>query len=371
MIEAIPRVFERRVRGKIQFFRNGFPERGNETMKAVVFHEPLKITTEEVPVPKIGDADILVRVRACGICGSDLHMYRLGIYADYLCRSSEGGLIPGHEFSGEVAEVGRDVEGIAVGDRVMAITFGGMAEYVPVRPALLGFNVYKVPEEVGWVEAATTEPLANSLHATQLGRLVDGQTAMIFGAGIIGLGIIQSIRVAGLKLNKVIVVDVSDRRLAIAKDLGADEVINAARENVCERAGELTGEVPVLILQGAVQTPAVDVVYDCVGYIRERPEPPVLQQALQIARENGRVVVHGVFEAPITLELMPMVNKHIQVLGSYGFVPDDAVKALELMRDKRVDRRRLVSHEYPIEEAAEAFAVQCQVENSVKVVLKA
>jgi (R,R)-butanediol dehydrogenase/meso-butanediol dehydrogenase/diacetyl reductase len=219
------------------------------------------------------------------------------------------------------------------------------------------------------VEAATTEPLANSLHATQLGSPVNGQNAMIFGAGIIGLGIVQSIDVMGLNLNKVIVVDVSDRRLAMAKDLGATHVIHAAKEDAFQRAMDLTGQVPVTIIQGAVQTPAIDVIYDCVGYIKERPEAPVIQQALMIAREYGKVVVHGVFEEPLTLELMPMVLKHVQVLGSYGFVPDDVIKALELMRDKEVDRMKLVSHEYPIEEAGEAFAVQCQVENSVKVVV--
>ncbi len=338
-------------------------------MKAAIFHEPMKVTMEEVPVPKIGDADILVRVHACGICGSDLHMYRLGIFSEMLCRSSEGGLIPGHEFAGVVAEVGKDVEGISVGDRVMALTFGGMAEYVPITPALLGFNVYKVPEEVNWVEAATTEPLANSLHATQLGSLADGQNAMIFGAGIIGLGVIQSIKVMGFDLNKVIMVDVSDKRLAMAKDLGVTDVINAAKEDVYQRAMELTGEVPITIIQGAATSPAVDVIYDCVGYIQERPETPVIQQALMIAREYGKVVVHGVFEAPVTLELMPMVLKHVQVLGSYGFVPDDAIKALELMRDRQVDRMKLVSHEYPIEEAGQAFDIMCQVDNSVKVVV--
>jgi threonine dehydrogenase-like Zn-dependent dehydrogenase len=353
----------------MEFIPRTFSGEGNETMKAAIYHEPRKITTEDVPVPKIGDGDILVRVRACGICGSDLHMYRLGVFSEVLCRSSEGGMIPGHEFSGEVAEVGKDVEGIAVGDRVTAITFGGMAEYVPITPALLGFNVYKVPEKVNWVEAATTEPLANSLHATQLGRPEDGQNAMIFGAGIIGLGIIQSIQAMGVDLNKVIMVDVSDRRLAVAKDLGVDDVINAAREDVYQRAMDLTGEAPVTVLMGALNSPAIDVVYDCVGYIQERPETPVIQQALMIAREYGRVVCHGVFEAPVTLELMSMVCKHLQVVGSYGFVPDDAVKALELMRDRAVDRMKLVSHEYPIEEAGEAFAVQCQVDNSVKVVV--
>ena len=172
-----------------------------------------------------------------------------------------------------------------------------------------------------------------------------------------------------MDLNKVIMVDVSDKRLAVAKDLGATDVVNAAKEDVYQRALELTGEVPVTIIQGAVTTPAIDVIYDCVGYIQERPEAPVIQQALMIAREYGKVVVHGVFEAPLTLELMPMVLKHVQVLGSYGFLPDDVVKALELMRDKKVDRMKLVSHEYPIEEAGQAFDIMCQVDNSVKVVV--
>jgi len=339
-------------------------------MKAAIYHEPMKITTEEVPVPKIGDSDILVKVHACGICGSDLHMYRLGIFAEALCRSSEGGMIPGHEFGGEVVEVGKAVEGIEVGDRVTALTFGGMAEFVPVTPALLGLNVYKIPPEVNWVEAATTEPLGNSLHATQLGNLSDGQNVMIFGAGIIGLGIIQIINVLGFDLNKVIMVDVSEKRLEMAKELGVDDVINAGREDVYQRAIDLTGEVPVTILQGMMTSPAVDVIYDCVGYIQERPEPPVIQQALMIAREYGKVVVHGAFEAPVTVELMPMVAKHVQVFGSYGFVPDDAIKALELMRDKKVDRMKLISHEFPIEQAKEAFDIQCQVDNSVKVVIK-
>jgi 2-desacetyl-2-hydroxyethyl bacteriochlorophyllide A dehydrogenase len=340
-------------------------------MKAAIFHEPMKITTEDVPMPKIGDMDILVKVHACGICGSDLHMYRLGVFAEGLCRPSEGGMIPGHEFSGEVVEIGKDVSGLSIGDRVSALTFGGMAEYVPVSPAFLGINVYKIPDGVSWVEAATTEPLANSLHAAKLGSPEDGQNVVIFGAGIIGLGIVQSLKVTGVKLNKMIMVDVSDKRLQMAKELGADDVINAAREDVYQRCIDLTGEVPVTILAGAMTSPNVHVVYDCVGYIKERPEPPVLQQAMLIAKEHGKVVVHGAFEAPVTLEMMPLVAKHVQILGSYGFViQEDGIKALELMRDKKVDRMKIVTHVFPIEKAKEAFDIQCQVDNSIKVVVK-
>ena len=165
-------------------------------------------------------------------------------------------------------------------------------------------------------------------------------------------------------------VDVSDKRLELAKELGVDDVINASKEDVYQRCIDITGEVPVTILGGAMTSPNVDIVYDCVGYIQERPEPPVLQTALMIAKEHGKIVVHGAFEAPVTLEMMPMVAKHIQVLGSYGFdIMKDGDKALELMRDKKVDRMKIVSHEFPIEQAKEAFDIQSQVDNSVKVVV--
>ena len=340
-------------------------------MKAAIYHEPMKITTEEVPVPKVGDMDILVKVHSCWICGSDLHMYRLGLFTEGLCRNSECGMIPGHEYSGEVVEVGKSVTGIAVGDRVATLSIGGgMAEYALVGPAYPGLTVWKVPDEVGWVEAATTEPLANSLHATLLPNPKDGQNLMVFGAGIIGLGIIQCIKALNIKPNKLIMVDVSDKRLGVAKQLGADDVINAKTEDVYQRALALTGEVPVTILAGMMTTPAVDIVYDCVGYIQERPEPPVIQQALMVAREYGKVVVHGVFEAPVSLQLLPMVFKHIQVLGSYGFIiSEDGDKALELMRTKKVDRSKVISHEFPIDQAKEAFDMQCQVDKSVKVMI--
>ena len=113
-------------------------------MKAAIYHAPLDITTEAVEKPSIGSADILIKVRSCGICGSDLHMYKLGLFTEMLCLPSEVGMIPGHEFSGDIVEVGDQVEGLEVGDRVVAYTFGGMAEFVPVRPAFSGLNVYRI-----------------------------------------------------------------------------------------------------------------------------------------------------------------------------------------------------------------------------------
>jgi threonine dehydrogenase-like Zn-dependent dehydrogenase len=338
-------------------------------MKAAVFYGPLDVKTEEVEKPGINDNEILVNVKACGICGSDLHMYKLDLFTDMLCRQLEKGGIPGHEFSGDVVEVGNQVQGIEIGDRVASFYFGGMAEYIPVT-VFQGFNVFKLPPEVSYEEAATLEPLANSLHATLKANPAKGENAVIFGAGIIGLGVVQCLKALEVGLNKIVVVDVSDYRLEVARRLGADEIINASAVDPYEKVMELVGSAP-LMFQPTESTPAVDIIYDCVGYIKERPEPPVIQQALNMVRDfTGRIVVHGIFEEIVSLDLLPMVAKQVDVLGSYGFIPSEAEQALELIRSKKVDRQGLISHEFSLDQAKEGFEAQCNIEESIKVLIK-
>jgi 2-desacetyl-2-hydroxyethyl bacteriochlorophyllide A dehydrogenase len=338
-------------------------------MKAAIFHSPKKVTTEQVAVPGIKSEDILIKVKSCCICGSDLHMYKLGLFSDVICRQSEAGLIPGHEFSGDIVEVGDDVEGLSVGDRVVAYTNGGLAEYVPVSPARPGIIVHKIPDEIGYKEAATLEPLANSMHAALKGKPAKGENAMVFGAGIIGLGVVQVLRALDIGLNKIIAVGVSDKRLEMARHLGADAVINVAKEDIMSRAMEIAGTEEYFLFPGA-PLPLVDIVYDCVGYIQDRPEPPVLEQAIWLARpEVGRIVAHGIFEAPLTLEFSLLVGKEVQIIGSYGARANDTVKSIELMRSKKVDRNILISHEFDLDHAAEAFETQCMVEDSIKVLV--
>jgi len=335
-------------------------------MKATIYHSPLKITTEDVDKPTIGPEGILIRVRACGICGSDLHMYKLGLFVPQLCRQSSGGLIPGHEFSGDIVEVGDQVRNLAVGDRVVAYAMGGMAEYVPVSPALAGGNVYKIPDSVSYQTAATLEPLANSVHAVMKGTPGEGETAIVFGAGIIGLGVIQCLKALDLGIKGVIAVDVSDKRLEMARTLGADDTINASTESVHEKTLELAGSIPL----GAMGIPAVDIAYDCVGLIKDRPEPPVLQQAINVVRPGtGRIVVHGVFETPVTLELSLFVGKQIRIIGSFGATPEGTLKSLELLETQVIDRDIIISHAFPIDQAKEAFDTQAGVETSVKVLI--
>lgn len=338
-------------------------------MKAAIFHEPRNITTEEVEKPSVAPNGILIKVKSCCICGSDLHMYKLGLFTDVITRVSEGGRIPGHEFSGDIVEVGSEVTDLAIGDRVAAYANGGMAEYVPITPALPGRNVYKIPDEISYKEAATLEPMANSIHASLKGNPAKGENAVVFGVGIIGLGVIQALKALDFGLNKIVACDVSDKRLEMAKKVGADEVINVSREELFTRLMEMldTEESP---LAPGIPFPIVDIVYDCVGYIQDRPEPPVIEQAIMVARPwTGRIVAHGIFEAPLTLDFSILVGKQLQIIGSYGGWPEDSIKGIELMQAKKVDRESLISHEFSLDQAKEAFEISCTVEDSIKVII--
>jgi threonine dehydrogenase-like Zn-dependent dehydrogenase len=319
--------------------------------------------------PKIQDNEILIKVKACGICGSDLHLYKLNMFSPVLLRPLAEGGIPGHEYSGEVVEVGSKVRGIKEGDRVVGFSNGGMAEYIPVT-----FNedarVFQIPSGVSYEEAATLEPLSNSYHAMMKGNPSKGENVVIFGAGAIGLGIIQCIRALEFDINKLIVIDLSDYRLNAAKELGADEIINAKNNNPILKIMELVESIPLSLIN-SLKMPKVDVIYDCVGYMKQNKGPIVLQQAIDMASENtGRIIVHGLFEDTVSLNLTLMIAKQISILGSFAFTREEIKKSLELLQMKKVDRTKIITHEFPLDKAKEAFETQCNTDESIKVLLK-
>ncbi|MFO7964440.1 MAG: zinc-binding dehydrogenase [Desulfobacterales bacterium] len=339
-------------------------------MKAACYHGLRDITCEDIEKPAIIEpTDIIVKVEACGICGSDLHSYKLGLFPE-ISMDTPKGRVPGHEFGGTVVETGNRVEGIETGDRVTCIAMGAMAEYVRVSNAFPDLTVYKLPDEVDFEEAATVEPLATSLHAARKAEPAEGQTAVVFGAGIIGLGIIQCLKAMDIRLEHIIAVDVSDRRLEIARKLGATHCVNALREDPYEKAVALTGTIPFSLMPDAGSFPAVDIVYDAVGYIVERSGVPVFQQALHIAREGGSVVVVGVFEQNVTLDLSDLVTKQVNVFGSFAYTPDEVKQCIEWIKAKKVDRKMLISHIMTVDRCKDAFDTQADFDGSVKVLIK-
>lgn len=291
-------------------------------------------------------------------------MYKLNMFSVALLRKLEVGGIPGHEFSGEIAEIGREVKGIKEGDRVVAFTSGGMAEYVLVQ------SVVKIPPGVSFEEASMLEPLSSAYHAMMKGNPCKGENVVIFGAGTIGLGVIQCLRALDIPINKLIAIDLSDFRLAAAKQLGADEIINARKTNPRIRIKRLVNSLP-LPQMPIIDMPKVDVVYDCVGYVKDHKGPLVIQQAIDMASVNsGRIVIHGLFEDIVSLNLMEVVTKQISILGSYGASLGGIQKCLELIQAKKIDLSKIITHQFPLDKAKEAFETQCNIEESIKVLIK-
>jgi 2-desacetyl-2-hydroxyethyl bacteriochlorophyllide A dehydrogenase len=328
-------------------------------MKAAVYYGPRDIRVEDIDRPGIAADEILVRVRACGICGSDLHMYRLGMFAA-LGRPVANGRVMGHELSGEVVEVGPQVTEFRVGDRITGVGLGGFAEYVPVQINERG--PYPLPANMSFAEGATLEPLATSLHGAGLAQPATGETVVILGAGIIGLGCVQAIR-ATVASCRIIVVDASARRLEMARQLGAEATVNFAETDAVEAVIALTGGARPIERFG-VRGGNADVVLDCAG-ARRSPG-----QGLEMLKQlNGRLVLVALFEQQPELDFNQVVRKHVTIHGSWTWTRQDFQQAIALVQSGRIDRQRLISHQFALDEAAHAFATQDRPDAAIKVVL--
>ena len=332
-------------------------------MKAAVYHGPGDIRVEEIARPALEGKGILLKVRACGICGSDLHMYKHGLFED-LGVPVETGRVLGHEFSGEVAEIHGEARGIRVGDRVSTISLGGNAEYLTI-PELLLPMVFPLPDQVSFEEAATVEPLATSLHAVNLAKPLPGENHVILGAGIIGLGVLQVLKT--MADIKTVVVDVSEKRLEMARQLGAEITIDAREEDALAKVIDLFGAEQMSFMP--MQTGRADTAYDCAGLSMESTGPSVLQQAVYMVKENGKVVVVAVFEKTPEVDYNLMVRKGIRVFGSWGWNVEEFKESIDLISKGKIDRRPLITHTFPLERAAEAYETQLNTREAIKVML--
>jgi threonine dehydrogenase-like Zn-dependent dehydrogenase len=344
------------------------PAQKARRMRAANFIDPGRIEMRgdaSRPAPATGE--VLVAVEACGICGSDLHMYRNNSYRAQLVRKTpEGYEVPGHEFAGTIAEVGEGVEGWRVGERVVGVTGygGGMAEFVtvPVNP----FQLVGVPDDVGFDEAATTEPLADGLQMVRKANIADHENVVVFGVGIIGLGVIQAIKARGIAPRCIIAVDVQDARLEKALEVGATAIVNPRNGDVFDQIAALCGRTEEYRGESA----NIGVVFDCAGYIKHIEGPPPLEIALHlVSNVGGRIVCFGAFEDKMLIDMNYVISKEPVIMGSQGYAAEELEEALELMRSRKVDRVGLISHRYPLGKVADAFAMQARPE-ALKVMLE-
>ena len=334
-------------------------------MKSVVFYGPNRFAVEDRPTPEVGEYDALVKVYACGICGTDVHILR----GEHIVRFP---VVPGHEFSGEIVEVGGKVTNVSVGDRVtvdpnivdntccfcrrgeihlcenltaLGVNYdGGFAEFCRV-PAV---QAYKVPDSVSLDEAAMAEPLACCIHGIDRANIVPGGTVVALGAGSIGLLLIQLARIAGA--SRIIVSEPDERKRHLAARFGSDVQVDPSRQDMAAEVAELTGV-------------GADVVIECAGRLE------TAQLALKLARRGGTVLQFGVVSPDQLAAVSPydIYYRELTVRGSF-VNPFTHARAIELLASKQVEVMPLVTHRFPLDEAARAFET-AQGKDAVKVLL--
>ena len=327
-------------------------------MLAVKMYKPRDLRVEDVPIPSPQEGWALLKVRAVGICGSDVP--RVNKYGAHVSP-----IIVGHEFSAEVAELGPNTAGVNVGDRVTVAPLipcgecpacrrgqyslcehydyvgsrrdGAFAEYV-VAPVA---NLLVLPDEVDDWTAATTDPCANAVHGLMQGRIQPGEAVCVYGAGAIGLFAIQCAKAFGAKT--VISVDIQDEKLEVARACGADEAINSLREDAPARIRALTG--------------GCDLVLDVAG-------SPISQaNAIESAGREGRVVLLGISHQPLPLtekQVDRIMRMQLSVIGSWNsfgmpFPGRDWTISLDLFKKGLVTAEPIITHRLPLTDAPEIF----------------
>ena len=335
-----------------------------ETMKAAVLHGERDLRVVDVPKAQAGDDGVLVHVNSVGVCGTDLHTYKLGMFKE-MCLPQEAGLLFGHEFSGRVSAIGDNarVAGIKVGDRVTGIGIGAYAEFCNVAP-IIGDSplIIKLPDEVSFEEAATVEPLTVSLVAVQAANLQGDERVLITGAGMIGLGCVQVLK-ALYPGCEVIISDVADNRLDMARQFGADRTINALEEDVVASMKALTGED--FVLYGSGSTANIDVAIEASGLALP------LNQCLEVLKPvTGRLVGVALYEEKPQADFNQIVSKNLTVTGTLGYTQETMEQALKLIAEGRVDRKPLITHRYALLDAPDAFEAQIKASETLKAIIK-
>ncbi len=337
-------------------------------MKVALGHGNIEV--RDIPEPQPAPNEVKIKVKAAGICGTDLHIYKDEF-------KSRPPVVLGHEVAGEVVAVGADVSKIEPGLRVTTETYystcgvcmycrrgqdnlclnrlsigsgvnGGFTQYVIV-PAQ---NIHQLPENVDFQAGALTEPLACVVHGVlNADTVTPGDVAVIAGPGAIGLLTLQVVKAAGAT-TIMLGTDVDGRRLELARELGADHIVNVQQESPADLIADLTQEG-----LGA------DVVYECSG------AGPAAQQLLTLVRRRGRYVQVGLFGHSISWDLDQVCYKELVVTGSNASVPSAWDKALKLLALGTVRTDVLITDTFAVTDWQAAFD-KFDTKDGVKILLK-
>ena len=338
-------------------------------MRTAVYYNNRDVRLEERPRPKIGAGEMLVKIHASGICGSDvLEWYRI----------KKAPIVLGHEIAGEIVETGEGVERYAAGQRVFVSHHvpcntcrhclqgnhtcchtlhttnfdpGGFAEYVRIPRINVDRGVFVLPDSLSYDHGVFIEPLACVLRGQRATGLQAGQSLLILGSGVSGL--LHLLCAKALGVGRVLMTDVSPYRLEMAKRLGADVAIDA-RDNVAER------------VRAANEGRGADQVYVCTGALS------AFDQAMDAVEPGGVILAFAT--TPPDVKIQVPINQFwrnsVTIMSSYANSPHDAALAMELMRAGRVDPLPTITHRFPLAQAAEGFRLMADAGDSMKIIIE-
>jgi len=342
-----------------------------EKMKAALLYGVKDLRVEETKTPQVGKGEILVKIKAATTCGTDLKIFQRGYV---------GGVIKlptvfGHEWAGEVVEVGEGVPWLKKEMRVragnsspclrcnmcqkekynlcedMMWLWGAYAEYIRVPARIVMLNTQEIPSHVSYEEAAVTEPLACVLHGVEEARVKLGDTVAIIGAGPIGL--LHLLTVKKMGASRVIISDTVDERLQLAQKIGADETINAKNKDTVEETRRLTNGY------------GADVVIEAIGL------PTTWEQALKMVRKGGTVLEFG--GCPPRTEIKVSTEQlhygETTILGAFHTTPAHFRKALNLIASGTINVKPLITRKMKLDQITEAFETLTTSKSEIKIAI--
>ena len=336
-------------------------------MKAAVFREKNRMAVTDVPKPSAGPDEVVLKVHNCGICGSDLHAVQYGI-------GLPPGSVMGHEFSGEIAQIGAGVSGFRVGERVTSLPYitcgkcdacrrGAGYHCVDVRGLGLGrlpgayaeyvlcgaSNLLKLPDNVSSREGALVEPLSVGLHGVNRANKLEGEGVIVMGAGPIGLSALIWAKAKGA--SSIVVSELAPGRTELAMKLGATAVVNPRQQSPSEKIRELTGNPPA-------------VVFECIGV------KSTLDSAVSLAARGGQVVVMGVCMEPDQITPLQCIMKELSLDFVLGYTRPDFEEAIEAISSGRIDAKPLITDVISVDEVPAMFDALRQPGTRAKVMVE-
>ena len=342
-------------------------------MKASVCYKQNDLRTEDLPIPEISDNEVLIKMLACGLCGTDIQKIR----GDTVNKPT----VLGHEVVGKIVKKGKNVSKFEIGDRVITaihvpcftchycnkghyticeqfrtnnIDPGGFAEFIRIPKLHLNHLTHKVSNNVTDEEATLIEPIACCLHGLKQADIRPNDSVLIMGAGTIGILHAQLAKIKGA--NKVIVSDMSEFKLQKALNVGCDYAINIKEKNIIDEVNKITdGQgVDVIVIAAGVSSLVAD--------------------AVNMVRRAGKIIVFSGFDKNklVTLDVSRFFKDEISIIGTYSVTPYEFPEALDLLEKRKLNTKEMITHVYPLNKLSEAIDISTNPEQPVlKVIIKA